>query len=210
MVEGEKMVKEAIDSSFTVDAVYRMEEIGEQAMSRITMLKTPSPVLAVVRQRRSEVFSMKGNGLYLALDVIQDPGNFGTIMRIADWFALDGIFSATGSVDLYNPKTVQSTMGAIFRVPVSYCSLEETIGGCGTVYGTFLDGEDIYKASIEKKGPAVIVVGNESAGISPQVALLCNRRLTVPPVVRDGCGSESLNAAAATAIVVSEFRRRGF
>ena len=133
VVEGEKLVKEALDSKFNVKAVYRTEEIGEECMKRITNLATPSPVLAVVEQRNKEFSFNKNklleslkqsdNKLFLALDGVKDPGNLGTIIRLADWFGIDAIFASEESVEMYNPKVVQSTMGAIFRKPVIYTDL---------------------------------------------------------------------------------------
>ena len=121
-VEGEKLVSEALASSFDVLEVYRRDEIGEEAMSRISMLSSPSPVLAVVR--KPDVFKADSGigpdktskGLFLGLDSLRDPGNLGTVIRIADWFGLDGIIATEDTVDVFNPKTVQATMGAVFRV----------------------------------------------------------------------------------------------
>lgn len=212
-VEGGKMVTEALRSGFEIDAVYRREEVGEEAMSRMSSQTTPSPVLAVVR-KPSEAELDIHNGLYLALDSIRDPGNLGTIMRIADWFGIDGIFAAPDTVDLYNPKTVQSTMGAVFRVPFCYAGIpsvcERFLSAGGRVYGTFLDGADIYvrELSTGADSPVLIVIGNESNGISPDVEKKVSDRLFIPPYPADDPGSESLNAAVAAAITVAEFRRR--
>lgn len=210
VVEGEKMVQEAVDSRFEVIKVYDAASIGESAMQRITLLSNPSPVLALVRKPAgiSEIPRINDNGTYLVLDCIKDPGNMGTILRIADWYGIDGVFAAEGSVDIFNPKVVQSTMGAIFRVDFHYCSLTQLLRRDGIdVFGTFLKGENIYDASLDGHGARFIVTGNESAGISDEVAALCNRRLTIPSFAK-GAGSESLNAAVATAITVSEFKRR--
>ena len=213
VVEGEKMVSEALASGFEVVSVYRRDEIGEEAMERLTMLSSPSPVLAVVRQPAPVAFQPK-KGLYLALDGIRDPGNLGTILRVADWFGIDGVFASPDTVELYNPKVVQATMGAIFRVPFHtidisvFCS--NVIAGGGHVYGTFLDGENMYSKTLDcgLEAPSVIVIGNESNGISPAVAACVSDRLFIPPYPADDPGSESLNAAVATAITVAEFRRR--
>lgn len=211
VVEGEKMVREAINSRFEVVKVFDIASIGENAMSRISLLSSPSPVLALVRKPAgiSEIPVLNPSGTYLALDCIKDPGNMGTILRIADWYGIDGIFAAEGSVDIFNPKVVQSTMGAIFRVDFHYCSMTRLLQRSGIdVYGTFLKGENIYDADLGGHGARIIVTGNESTGISDEVAALCNRRLTIPSFAK-GTGSESLNAAVATAITVSEFKRRG-
>lgn len=227
-VEGEKMVSEALESSFHVEKIYRTEEIGQEAMSRISTLSSPSPVLATVRkpedlilESRAQLLAslipphaVKPAGLFLALDTIRDPGNLGTILRIADWFGADAVFASPDTVDVFNPKVVQATMGAIFRVRFHYADIpalaEAAIEAGGHVYGTFLDGENIYRKNLDcgMDSPSVIVIGNESAGISPEVASLITERLFIPPYPADDPGSESLNAAVATAVTVAEFRRR--
>ena len=213
VVEGEKMVSEALASGFEVVSVYRRDEIGEEAMARLSMLSSPSPVLAVVRQPAPAAFR-PSSGLFLALDGIRDPGNLGTILRVADWFGIDGVIASPDTVELYNPKVVQATMGAIFRVPFFRMDIAElcrkVVSGGGHVYGTFLDGENMYSKALDcgLEAPSVIVIGNESNGISPAVAACVSDRLFIPPYPADDPGSESLNAAIATAITVAEFRRR--
>lgn len=238
-VEGEKMVSEAMVSSFHIEKIYRTEEIGEENMSRISSLSSPSPVLAVVRKPEglaleSEehvlsalsapgsagkgtvalVPSGKHSGLFLALDSIRDPGNLGTILRIADWFGIDAVFASRDTVDIFNPKVVQATMGAIFRVRFHYADIPAlasvVLEAKGHVYGTFLDGENMYGKNLDcgADSPSVIVIGNESDGISPEVAAMVSDRLFIPPYPAGDSGSESLNAAVATAVTVSEFRRQ--
>lgn len=216
VVEGEKMVAEALSSRFKVEEVYRREEIGEDVMKRISSLSSPSPVLALVRRPDDlAIFSLRPQkGLYLALDSIRDPGNMGTIIRLADWFGIDGIFATPDSVDIFNPKVVQSTMGAIFRVSFHYadiCGIADSMKACGgKVYGTFLDGGVIHSKDLElgDGSPVMIVIGNESRGISDAMASRVTDRLYIPPYPQDQPGSESLNAAIATAVTVYEFRRR--
>ncbi len=220
IVEGEKMVEEVLRSSFSVEKIYREDEIGSAAMARISLLSSPSPALALVRKPADleiEDFQadvLPDKGLFLALDGIRDPGNLGTIIRTADWFGIDSVFASKDTVDVFNPKVVQSTMGAIFRVRFHYCDIRGLCGAAvaagGDVYGTFLDGEDIYAKELAagKTSPVVIVIGNESKGISPEVGGLVTGRLFIPSWPRDERGSESLNAAVATAITVAEFRRR--
>lgn len=221
-VEGEKMVEEALNSRFKIETVYRKDEIGEEPMSRISALASPSPALAVLHKPQDiNLFSelalsdaLGKSGLYLALDTIRDPGNLGTILRVSDWFGIDAVFAAPDTVDVFNPKVVQATMGAIFRVKFHYadiralCKAALSVGG--NVYGTFLDGSDMYAKDLNpgKDSPSVIVIGNESNGISDGVARLISDRLYIPPYPRNDSGSESLNAAIATAITVAEFRRR--
>ena len=213
VVEGEKMVSEALASGFEVVSVYRRDEIGEEAMARLSMLSSPSPVLAVVRQPAPAAFR-PSKGLFLVLDGIRDPGNLGTILRVADWFGIDGVVASPDTVEVYNPKVVQATMGAIFRVPFHRMDIAElcrkVVTGGGHVYGTFLNGENIYSKALDcgLEAPSVIVIGNESNGISPAVAACVSDRLFIPPYPADDPGSESLNAAIATAITVAEFRRR--
>ena len=212
-VEGEKMVVEALESDFEVVQVWRRDEIGEEAMGRISALSTPSPVLAVLRQKPVAA-PPRAQGLCLALDAIRDPGNLGTILRISDWFGIRTVYASPDTVELYNPKVVQATMGAIFRVNVYYCdlvaSLRDTLAAGGKVYGTFLDGENLYARPLEtgETVPAVVIIGNESNGISPAVADLVSDRLLIPPFPGGTATSESLNAAVATAVTVAEFRRR--
>ncbi|MBR5567800.1 MAG: RNA methyltransferase [Bacteroidales bacterium] len=221
IVEGEKMVQEAIASPFDVETVYHKSDIGEEAMKRISALANPSPALAVVRKpsytylHKDEISAtVRNRGLYLALDSIRDPGNLGTILRIADWFGVDAVFATNDTVDLFNPKVVQATMGAIFRIKMHYTDLpaaaEAVLGKGGKVYGTFLDGQDMYKKELEtgKESPVMIVIGNESEGISKAMEAVVSDRLYIPPHPKDSPGSESLNAAIATAITVAEFRRR--
>lgn len=214
--EGEKICAEALAASsaggrFEVLEHYTTEQIGQKTMERISALSSPSPELCVIR-KPGDLYSMpqhlKKDGLYLALDVIRDPGNMGTILRIADWFGLDGVFAAPDSVDIFNPKVVQSTMGAIFRVDFHYCSIAELCSrNDAEVFGTFLEGENIYEAELSSDRARIIVTGNESNGISDSVSKACTRRLTIPSFAK-GQGSESLNAAVATAITISEFKRR--
>ena len=222
VVEGEKMVDEAVKSPFIVENIYRRDEIGEEAMRRISALNSPSPVLAVVRKPADiyvEAASVheglfSADGLYLGLDTIRDPGNLGTILRIADWFGVDAVFAAKDTVDVFNPKVVQATMGAVFRVRMHYVDLpsitKSFLSQGGKVYGTFLDGRNMYEMDLStgEDSPVMIVVGNESEGISEEMGLLVSDRLYIPPYPTGDTGSESLNAAVATAVTVAEFRRR--
>lgn len=215
IIEGEKMVEEALHSSFEVVKVYRRDEIGGDTMARISSLSSPSPVLAVVRQKPAlsdmEISGLVKEGtLALGLDAIRDPGNLGTIIRIADWFGIDVIFASHDTVEMYNPKVVQSTMGAILRKKIVYCDLPEV---CRTfrkhslpVYGTFLEGTDIYGTELGRDG--LIVMGNESNGVSDAVRAEVSDRLFIPPFPGGRETAESLNVAVATAVTVSEFRRR--
>jgi len=215
VVEGEKLVQEARESGFRIRECYRADEIGREAMERISQLSSPSPVLAVVEKPENWEKPLGGAsigpGLYLALDGIRDPGNLGTILRTADWFSLSGVFASPDTVEITNPKVVQSTMGAIFRVKYfkadipALCRAVKADGG--EVYGTFLNGDNLYGAELctGRDRPVLIVIGNEANGISKETAAETNRRITIPA----GAGSkaESLNAAVATAITVAQFHR---
>ena len=206
-VEGEKSVAEALASSFEVVRVLRAEDIGASAMERISQCATPSPVLAVVRMPKEDMPAELPGGLALALDSVRDPGNFGTILRIADWFGVSRVFASPDSVETFNPKTVQASMGSVFRVKVSRCDIAalctEFSSAGRRVYGTVLDGENIYSAQLTADG--LVVMGNESNGISAEVARRLDSRLRIPSF---GGGAESLNVAVATAVTLSEFRRR--
>lgn len=211
VVEGEKLVEEALRSGFDVVAHYRVEDIGEETMGRISQLTHPSPALAVVRRPAPVEPVIDPDELVLALDGVRDPGNLGTILRIADWFGIRQVLASPDTVECYNPKAVQATMGAIFRVRVHYCDLPALLRcpvkpGMTNVYGTFLEGDNIYQAPLTRGG--ILVMGSEADGISPEVAAAVDRKLFIPPFPADAHTSESLNVAVATAICCSEFRRR--
>ena len=146
----------------------------------------------------------------MALDDVQDPGNLGTIIRIADWFGIEHIFCSSGTADVYNPKTIQATMGAIARVKLHYCNLPDFLKSASQkntpIFGTFLDGENIYTQELPANG--IIIMGNEGNGISKQIAEMVTHRILIPNYPQGCETSESLNVAVATAIVCAEFRRR--
>ena len=189
-------------------AVKEVDEVSQTELERASLLRTPQSVLAVmpIPERRLDISSLQKK-LVIALDSVQDPGNLGTILRIADWFGIHEVLCSEGTADVYNPKCVQSCMGALARVKVFYCNLPEVLGQVEMpVFGTFLDGTDIYKE--ELSGEGIIVMGNEGNGISQPVANLVNRRLYVPNYPKGSLTTESLNVAVATGIVCAEFRRR--
>lgn len=215
VAEGEKLVAEALASRFQVEKVYRKEDIGEAAMARISGLSSPSPALALVHKPEDLSRAiLPEKGLFLALDGIRDPGNLGTILRVADWFGIRAVYCSPDTVDCFNPKVVQATMGAIFRVRIHYTDIpalcKEVVAAKGKVYGTFLDGENFYARELSNgaDSPSVIVIGNEANGITEKTAACVTDRLYIPSFPADDAGSESLNAAVATAITVAEFRRR--
>lgn len=219
LAEGAKLVGEMLASSLDVVQVFKLDTVGDRLpgeviapsqMERISALKTSSEVAALVRIPRYELRAETVcTGLCLALDGVQDPGNMGTILRLADWFGLSDVICSENSADCFNPKVVQATMGAIARVRVHYTSLEgflEQAAALGTpIYGTFLDGGNLYDAQLSSRG--VVVMGSEGRGISDPVARHINRRLYIPPFPPGAPTSESLNVAVATAIICAEFRR---
>lgn len=201
-------------------------EVTEEELKKVSFLQHPQQVLAVFRQdtgcnkqdsnNSQEEAEEKNFGfskintqeLSLALDGVQDPGNLGTIIRIADWFGITHIYCSQDTADVYNPKVVQATMGSIARVKVEYgnlLGLVESLPADVPVYGTLLDGDNIYQQQLENRG--LIVMGNEGKGISPALAKKVNRRLLIPNFPEGRATADSLNVAIATAITCSEFRR---
>lgn len=207
VVEGEKLVQEALRSGFRVEGVWRREEIGDAAMARISQLSSPSPVLAVVA-RPEAAEPVQERGLCLALDGVRDPGNLGTIIRTADWFGVRTVYVSGDCAETFNPKVIQASMGSVFRVRTAEADLPalcRRFREAGMpVYGTFLDGRDLYAEPLGAEG--LVVMGNEASGIRPEVAAQVDRRLLIPAA--PGSGAESLNVASATAVILSEFRRR--
>lgn len=210
VVEGEKMVSEAQSSGADIAAIYRTAEIGEELMKKMTLLSSPSPALAVIRKPKFEEEPV--GGLMLALDSVRDPGNMGTILRLADWFGIDRIYASKDCVDIYNPKAIQASMGSIFRKKVNYIDLKKLLQVCRSssvpVYATTLDGENIHSKKLNKE-KALILMGSENNGVSPELLAMVNERLFIPPYPIESLGhtSESLNVAIATAIICYEFRK---
>ena len=216
IAEGEKLVGEIRNSDLRIRKIYQTkpifaegEMVSEKEMERISQLKTANSVLAVVEKPTHKLSVVQPNkSLVLALDRVQNPGNLGTIIRLADWFGISDIVCSEDCADCFNPKVVQATMGAILRVRVHYTNLPQWLAAQrdAKVYGTFLEGENIYNAQLDKSG--IIVMGNEGQGISDEVAKCVSHKLLIPPYPAGRCGSESLNVAVATAVICSEFRRR--
>ena len=207
VAEGPKVVND-LKSHF--ELVELLE--GEDA-DRVSFLDTPQHVFAVFKKAAETPISSPYDELMLALDDVQNPGNLGTIIRLADWFGITHILCSRGCADCYNPKVVQATMGALARVHIHEVDLPQTIqqlqqqaGADLPVYGTFLDGDNIYHSTLQPHD--LIVMGNEGHGISSDVASLITHRLLIPNYPQGRETSESLNVAIATAIVCSEFRRR--
>ncbi|MGE0089403.1 MAG: TrmH family RNA methyltransferase [Bacteroidales bacterium] len=230
--EGEKLADELLKSGIKITNILatknwlelnsnrltkckaEVDEITETDLSKISSLSTPNQVFIIAEQPKSayDIDEITGQ-LSLLLDDINDPGNLGTIIRIADWFGIQNIFCTKNSVDQYNPKVVQSTMGAICRVKVHYVDFQNLINSVKkdsefAIYGTFLEGNTIYTEPLTEKG--FIIMGSESHGISDKTKPLITKKLFIPNYPEDKKTSESLNISVATAIVCSEFRRRAF
>lgn len=188
----------------------RLIEATEEELRKTSFLIHPQQVIGLfhIPENKPSTPLLPTESLCLALDGVQDPGNLGTIIRIADWFGIDTILCSNDTADVYNPKVIQATMGSIARVNIIYADLEkllDEIGNIIPVYGTLLDGDNIYKQELTTNG--IIVMGNEGNGISPQIRKKINRRLLIPDF-SEGDTAESLNVAIATAITCSEFKRR--
>lgn len=217
-VEGEKSVSDTL-GGFELEALILVEgyetplsesvenvvEVTEEEMKKLSNLSTPSKVMAVFlmpMQPESAPRELEP-GLYMVLDSVRDPGNLGTIVRTCHWFGIKRIFASFDTVDIFNPKTVQATMGSLAHVSVEYCNPAElfSFNPGLPVYGMLLDGENIFKAPLEKRG--FIVMGNEGNGISPELRSLVTSPLLIPPGGEDH--SESLNVAIAAAITLAQF-----
>lgn len=189
----------------------KVTEVSESEIKSVSRLKSPPPVIGIYKISEHLLNAEElHDSLVLVLDGVQDPGNMGTIIRIADWFGVANIICSEESADIYNPKVVQASMGAIARVAVHYTNLktfiEEYISITNLpVYGTFLEGENIYNQNLSKNG--MIVMGSEGRGISPEIEKLISNKLFIPNFPAENPTSESLNVSVATAIVCSEFRR---
>lgn len=215
IAEGAKVIQELIAADFQLEQLFvtesllpeipesKKEYITENELKKITALTTPNNCLAVFKipEERPVIES----GLIVALDDIRDPGNLGTILRLCDWFGISQLVCSEQTVDLYNPKVVQATMGSIARVNVTYRDLSAFIGQSRLpVFGTFMEGENIYKSELPAEG--IIVLGNEANGISGALEQLTTHKLSIPRFGKLQ-KTESLNVATATAIVLSEFLR---
>lgn len=185
-------------------------EVTREEMERTSLLQTPQDVLAVFYIPVHSSLNLNPSSLILALDSIQDPGNMGTIIRLCDWFGIRDIICSNTTVDCYSPKVIQATMGAISRVRVHYTDLPSYLNEARekgiSIYGTFLEGTNIYNTELSEGG--IIVMGNEGKGISTEVEAIVNKKLNIPSYPADSETSESLNVGIATAITVAEFRRR--
>ena len=214
--EGVKVVQELLHSNFELQDLFttkqdfltvpknKVHAISEAELKKISALITPNTCLAVFKIPKAK--QMVEKGLIVALDDVRDPGNLGTIIRLCDWFGIETLFCSEESVDIYNPKVVQATMGSISRVNVVYGNLEAFLSQTKLpVFGTFMDGKNIYQEKLPKEG--IIIMGNEANGISSSVEKLVSERISIPRFGNLQV-TESLNVATATAIILSEFKRK--
>lgn len=215
IAEGVKIVNELLHSSFTLDTLFatdaytqatittKIVRISQDELQKISNLKTPNKVLGLFKIPEEE--SLTKNGFILALDALNDPGNFGTIVRLADWFGVSQIVCSTDTVDCYNPKVIQASMGSLSRVSIKYLDLHKYLED--SILPAFIadmGGESVYEKSLPKE--AILIMGNEANGVSETVKSLVKNTISIP---RFGVHqqTESLNVATATAILLSEFKR---
>ena len=234
VAEGEKLVTELLASDFSVVRLFVAESFGRKAeqlvrslsahrnlaievvsvaeMERLSHLKTPAQVVALAAIPHYDFPEEPGSELTFVLDGVQDPGNLGTIIRIADWFGIRDIICSPQSADCFNPKVVQATMGSILRVRTHYTNLppllKDAAARGSAIYGSFLEGENLHTADLGDNVSGIIVMGSEGRGIGPEAASAITRKLYIPSYPPETTASESLNVAVATAIVCAEFRRR--
>ncbi|WP_028912951.1 RNA methyltransferase [Prevotella sp. MA2016] len=220
IAEGHKVVGDLLKAGYTPKQLFATAEwiannpasqaieVTNDELTRLSLLQHPQQVLGLFPIPNTQHLSPNTQQLSILLDNVQDPGNLGTIIRIADWFGIDTIFCSEGTVDAWNPKVVQATMGSIARVHLIYIDpqqLFDSLPADYPVYGTFLDGQNIYTETLTPNG--LIVMGNEGNGISDAVRARISRKLLIPDF-HQGDTADSLNVAIATAITCSEFRRR--
>ena len=209
IAEGEKVVSELLRSDFEIKNIYATKEwkvnndyitqISNAELQRISNLKSPNKVLAVVQFKNNKI--IKHDGITLVLDEINDPGNLGTIIRMCDWFGVKQIICSKNTVDIFNPKVVQSAMGSAFRVQVNYTDLENYLSDIKTpIYGAFMDGKSLKEVKLPKS--AHLVMGNEANGISAEINKLITDKVAIKNI---GKSAESLNVAVATSILLHVF-----
>lgn len=214
VVEGIKGIHEFLQSNFKLDALFTAEPfnidaqtetvISEAELKRISFLKTPNKALAIFKIPKPK--PIDSSKLIVALDDVRDPGNLGTIIRLCDWFGITDLVCSLETVDCFYPKVIQATMGSITRVNVTYMDLAGFLYQTeNPIYGTFMDGTNIYKKELAQTG--VVILGNEANGISKNIESLVTEKLSIPRF-GDLQATESLNVATATAVVLSEFKRR--
>ena len=206
VVEGEKMVNEFLNSDWEIEQIYANEawkgeavEVTPKELKRISSLKTPNKVLAIVKI--PNIKSVISGNLVLALDAVKDPGNLGTIIRLADWFGVQHILCSEDCVELYNPKVVQATMGSIIRVQVQYVNLKSTLENMTDykICASVMDGKSVY--AVEKSEKRILMMGSESHGLSAELVELAHQKITIPK--SENSQAESLNVANACGIILA-------
>jgi TrmH family RNA methyltransferase len=213
VVEGVKVVQEFLNSNYELVAIFAVEDrysqynqkftlVDSKELAKISGFSTPNKVLATFKI--PSLINVNWSSLTVALDGINDPGNLGTIIRLCDWFGIEDLVCSEDTVDCYNPKVVQASMGSHTRVNITYVDLKKTLSTVSNCMGTFMDGISIYNQTLPKTG--VIVLGNEANGISENIESLIDLRLSIPRFGKLK-QTESLNVANAAAIVLSEFKR---
>ncbi len=211
VAEGHKCVEE-LRNAFELMLLITPDNATEVEIAQMSNLRTPQGVIGVFRKREAMGNETIGDGIIVALDGVQDPGNLGTIIRTCDWFGVHDIYCSKDTADCYNPKVVQATMGALARVRVHYMNIEEYLQQMREagvpIYGTLLEGGNMYEnGAIADKSKGVIIMGSEGNGISPAIRELITHPIRIPSYPADADTSESLNVGIATAIVLAEFRR---
>lgn len=221
IVEGEKMLKELLSSEQNILHLYATQEwinihhellnqkkvqpelISDEVLKSISMLKTPNKVLAVVSMPEVNLNLSFLDGLFIALEDLQDPGNMGTIIRSAEWFGVKAIICSENTVDVFNPKVVQASMGSVFRMPVYYTNLSKFINENQSIetYAAVLGGENVYEITFKKN--AILFIGNESKGLSSNIKDMCKHHVTIPSFGK----AESLNAAVACSVLLGLIKR---
>ena len=215
IAEGIKVIQELLLSDFELEHLYCSEPlfnsvasnkktlVSENELKKISSLSTANNCLALFKIPKTKL--IHNDLIIVALDDIRDPGNLGTIVRLCDWFGIHQIVCSNETVDVYNPKVIQATMGSIARVNITYLDLPKYLKEVNLpIFGTFMDGKNVYKEKLPKEG--ILVLGNEANGISDEIKQLVNYKLAIPPF-GDLQKTESLNVATATAILLSEFKR---
>ncbi|MEI6123109.1 MAG: RNA methyltransferase [Bacteroidota bacterium] len=225
IAEGSKIVLDLLNSSIAVSTIYALDEwilinrmlaqkaktlvsISPEELKKISTLTTPNQVLAVAEIPQTKFNpQLASKSIIIALDNIRDPGNLGTIIRIADWFGHTSVVCSETCVDAYNSKTIQASMGSIGRIDIFYLDLKSMIQNTSVpAYGAFLEGKSVYDEAFENRG--FLVIGNEANGISPDIAKLITHKIVIPAGNLLGIHAESLNASIATAIICSEVNRQ--
>ena len=230
LVEGDKIVSEVLESKFKVDKLFAtssflinnqqkiknvtlVSEVNQGDIAQASLLKSPQNSIALCKLPDFKTHPEKPDAsLWVYLDEIQDPGNLGTIIRVCDWFGIENLFCSPRTADLFNPKVIQASMGSFCRVELIYTPFEPVVRLASSlgipIFGAFLDGTNIYEQKLPSK--ALVVMGNEGNGISPEIAAKIEKKIKIPEFNKNTKSAESLNVSVATAIICSEFKRQNY